>query len=139
MKKLCLLFILILTSCHEVSPSQRIDRYEYDDVRSYHIRLEEVFLHKEESYYIYFYQVDCYFCHGIKTKMIDFALHNGNIVYFVEVDKKVESLSFDRYSTLNTSDYRYAFANVTPQLSLVVSHVIKETYIGQQEILIIIE
>ena len=136
--KLLALFIL-LTGCSSASDSNVIHRYEYSDVRDKQISYLDVFNYGKEKYYIYYYQVHCYHCHGIKTKVISYALNSIDPFYFVEVDKDYGFISHTKEETIGSSNPYQAFALMTPQLSIVIGGVIKDTYIGEEEILNIIE
>ena len=103
------------------------------------ISYQDVFNMEEDEYYIYYYQESCYHCHGIKSKMINFALESEISFYFVEVVEDYGFLSRNKEDTIGTNDPMKAFALMTPQLSLVKYGYITETYIGEEEILNIIE
>ena len=132
------IIIASLVSC-STQESSSIHKYEYSDVEDKKISYLDVFMQPEESYYIYYYQESCYHCHGIKSKVIWFALNNTKAFYFVEVDKDYGFLSRTKEDTIGSNDPMTAFALMTPQLSLVESHYIVQTYIGNDEILNIIE
>ena len=103
------------------------------------ISYDEVFNINKAYYYIYYYQVNCYHCHGIKSKVIDFALRHKEEFYFIEIIEDKGFLSRTKEETIGTNDPLKAFALMTPQLSFVERGFIKETYIGNEEILNIIE
>ena len=133
-----LLFLPLLTSCgsNEVSSHQR---HEYSEIIDYHISYLDVFNQPHETYYVYYYQVNCYHCHGIKSKVIEYAIHSSIPFYFVKIEKDEGFLSHSKEETIGATDPYYAFSMMTPQLSLVYNQSIKETYIGMDEVLNIIE
>lgn len=133
-----LMFPILLTGC---SGSNNISftHYEYDVVSHLHISYEDVFNQWEDIYYIYYYQVDCYYCHGIKSKMIHYGLYGNIKMYFIEITEDYGFLSSAPEDTIGTSNYLEAFCKMTPQLSLVKDHIIVETYVGDEEILLVIE
>lgn len=133
-----LTFLLLLTSC-ETSPTQPSTKHGYSEISEMKISYLDVFNVEEDEYYIYYYQESCYHCHGIKSKVISFALDSDIGFYFVEVIEDYGFLSHTKEETIGTNDPMKAFALMTPQLSLVKNGYIAETYIGNEEILNIIE
>lgn len=131
--------LFLLTSCQAEPTSSSIHRYEYSEVESKMISYLDVFNVSETNYYLYYYQVDCYHCHGIKSKVISFALSNEEPFYFVEVKEDYGFISRTKEDTIGTNDPLKAFALMTPQLSYVRDGIISGTYIGDEEILNIIE
>lgn len=133
-----LLIFMLLSSCQtsQESPHQK---YEYDDVKEKMIDCMDVFQNKPERYYIYYFQVNCYHCHGIKSKVISYSLINDLPFYFVEIKEDIGFLSHSKEETIGTNDPLKAFSLMTPQLSLVEYGYITSTYIGDEEILNIIE
>ena len=138
MRRFLYLFFVVLQFGCKIE--QTINRkYEYDDVRYMHINAEDVFNVNEYQYYIYYYQVDCYHCHGIKSKIIGFALNCKIPFYFIEIKEDIGFLSHDKEETIGTNNYLKSFASVTPQLSLIKGGFLRETYLGSVQILNIIE
>ena len=131
--------LLLLTSCSAVDNDSSIHKYEYSEINDMKINYLDVFVQPENCYYIYYYQENCYYCHGIKSKVIHFALNTQYSFYFVEVKEDYGFLSRTKEDTIGTNDPMQAFALMTPQLSLVVDWRIKETYVGGEEILNVIE
>lgn len=129
----------LLTSCSQSATSSSIHKYEYNDVSDKMISYLDVFNYGKEKYFIYYFQVNCYHCHGIKSKVVSYAINSKNPFYFVEVEKDYGFLSHTKKETIGTSNPYEAFALMTPQLSIVSNGVIIETYIGEEEILNIIE
>lgn len=134
-----LLLFALLTRCSHPETSSSIHRYEYSDVSDKMISYLDVFNYGKEKYFIYYYQVNCYHCHGIKSKIISYALTSSDPFYFVDVDHDYGFLSHTKEETIGTSNPYEAFALMTPQLSIVEGGIIIETYIGDEEILNIIE
>ena len=134
-----IILFTFLTSCSNVDISSSIHNYEYSDISNKIINYLDVFNFGKEKYYIYYYQVNCYHCHGIKSKVIDYALYCEDPFYFVDVEKDYGFLSRTKEETIGTSNPYEAFALMTPQLSIVEGGKITETYIGDEEILNIIE
>ena len=133
-----LTFLLLLTSCqNNQTPSN--SKHEYSEIVEMKISYLDVFFIQDNEYYIYYYQESCYHCHGIKSKVISFALNSEVSFYFVEVIEDYGFLSRTKEDTIGTNDPLKAFALMTPQLSLVKNGYITETYIGDEEILNIIE
>lgn len=133
-----LIFLLLLTSCQNNQvPSN--SKHEYSEITELKISYLDVFNVEENEYYIYYYQENCYHCHGIKSKVITFALNSETSFYIVEVKEDYGFLSHIKEETIGTNDPMKAFALMTPQLSLVRNGYIAETYIGNEEILNIIE
>ena len=133
-----LTFLLLLTSCqNNQTPSN--SKHEYSEIVEMKISYLDVFSIQENEYYIYYYQESCYHCHGIKSKVISFALNSEVSFYFVEVIEDYGFLSRTKEDTIGTNNPMKAFALMTPQLSLVKNGYIAETYIGDEEILNIIE
>ena len=133
-----LLFCFLLVSC-DVADSTTSFKHDYSELITMNIKYDEVFKIEKELYYIYYYQTSCYHCHGIKSKVIDFAINHSDSFYFVEIIKDEGFTSRTKEDTIGTNDPLKAFALMTPQLSLVKNGIIAETYIGQEEILNIIE
>ena len=133
-----LTFLLLLTSC-QTSSTQSSTKHDYNEIAELKISYLDVFNVEENEYYIYYYQESCYHCHGIKSKVISFALDSDIGFYFVEVIEDYGFLSHTKEETIGTNDPMRAFALMTPQLSLVKNGYIAETYIGNEEILNIIE
>ena len=133
-----LTFLLLLTSC-QTSQTPSSTKHDYSEIAELKISYLDVFNVEENEYYIYYYQESCYHCHGIKSKVISFALDSDIGFYFVEVIEDYGFLSHTKEETIGTNDPMKAFALMTPQLSLVKNGYIAETYIGNEEILNIIE
>ena len=133
-----LISLLILGSC-STNTSSFIHKYEYSDIENKKVSYLDVFSCSNKRHYIYYYQVDCYHCHGIKSKIISFALYSEEDVYFIEVKEDYGFTSHTKEETIGTNNPLAAFALMTPQLSLVEKGRVKETYIGVDEILNIIE
>ena len=133
-----LTFLLLLTSC-QTSSTLSSTKHDYSEIVEMKISYLDVFKQEENEYYIYYYQENCYHCHGIKSKVINFALNSETSFYFVEVIEDYGFLSRTKEDTIATNDPLKAFALMTPQLSLVKNGYITETYIGDEEILNIIE
>lgn len=131
--------LFLLTSCSVADNDSSIHKYEYSEINDMKINYLDVFVQPEDCYYIYYYQENCYHCHGIKSKVIHFALSAQYSFYFVEVKEDYGFLSRTKEDTIGTNDPMQAFALMTPQLSLVVDWRIKETYVGDEEILNVIE
>ena len=131
--------LLLLTGCSSSSTSSSIHKHEYSEIIDKKISYLDVFNVEDSNYYLYYYQEDCYHCHGIKSKVISFALNSESAFYFIEVEKDYGFISRTKEDTISTNDPMKAFALMTPQLSLVDNGYIKETYIGVEEILNIIE
>ena len=138
-KFLSFLFIFLFLSSCSNSNSSSIHRHEYIDVIDKQISYLDVFNIDSSYYYIYYYQVDCYHCHGIKSKVIGFSLSTDDPFYFIEVKEDYGFTSRRKEDTLGSNDPLSAFAMMTPQLSIVEDGYIIETYIGDEEILNIIE
>ena len=133
-----LTFLLLLTSCQNNQTTSNL-KHEYSEIVEMKISCLDVFSIQENEYYIYYYQESCYHCHVIKSKIISFALNSEVSFYFVEVIEDYGFLSRTKEDTIGTNDPLKAFALMTPQLSLVKNGYITETYIGDEEILNIIE
>ncbi len=129
---------LLLVSCSNASTSF-IHKYEYSDIQDKMINYLDVFKQTEEKYYLYYFQLECYHCHGIKSKVISYALKNVTPFYFVQIDEDYGFLSHSKEETIGTNDPLKSFALMTPQLSLVECGYIIETYLGDKEILNVIE
>ena len=130
--------LLILTSCsNSFSSSSRI-KYDYPLIEEYKIPYTEVFNIDKEEYYIYYYQTMCYHCMKIKSTMIEYCLNNKGTMYFIEVLKDEGFRSIDKEDTIGATDPLDAFAFMTPQLSLVKYKTVIETYLGEEEIIKII-
>ena len=134
-----LTLLCLLTSCAPKETSSLIHKYEYSDVGDKMISYLDVFNCPENEYYIYYFQEKCYHCHGIKSKVIGFALSNKKPFYFVDIEKDYGFTSRTKEDTIGTNNPVEAFALMTPQLSIVEYGYIVETYIGDEEILNIIE
>lgn len=135
---LLLLISISLLGCKR-SEEASFRKYEYSDVSEKMIDPLEVFNDLSERYYIYYFQTSCYHCHGIKSKVISFSLEINEPFYFVEIVEDIGFLSHSKEETLGTNDPLKAFSLMTPQLSIVEHGYIVETYIGNEEILNIIE
>ena len=133
-----LLLLPLLVGCSSKDESTS-HKYEYDDVKDKQISYLDVFNVNSDKYYLYYYQVTCYHCHGIKSKVIQFAIDSYEPFYFVEVGEDYGFLSRSKEDTIGTNDPLKAFSTMTPQLSIVVDGFIIETYIGSEEIMNIIE
>ena len=59
--------------------------------------------------------------------------------YFINIDQDYGFLSHSKEETIGTNDPLKSFSMMTPQLSIVENGYVKETYIGVDEILNIIE
>lgn len=130
--------LLFLTSCSH-DPSSSIHKYEYSDVSDRIIPYTDVFKQEGDEYYIYYYQENCYHCHGIKSKIISYALKNDTPFFFIKIEEDYGFLSHSKEETIGTNDPLKAFSLMTPQLSKVKDEIIIETYIGNEEILNVIE
>ena len=137
--RIFLLLLFSFASCSSVPEAKENNKHDYVEVEHLKISYLDVFKQEGEMYYIYYYQISCYHCHGIKSKVIDYALNSKNLFYFVEVLEDYGFLSRTKEDTIGVSNPYKAFALMTPQLSKVTSGRISETYIGQEEILNIIE
>ena len=131
-------FLLLLTGCSTPS-TPSFHKHEYSEIEDRKISYLDVFNVESDRYYLYYYQESCYHCHGIKSKVISFALASKDPFYFVEVIEDYGFTSRNKEDTIGTNDPMQAFALMTPQLSIVESGFIVETYIGDEEILNIIE
>ena len=129
---------LVLTSCTSQRENSK-DKYNYDDVLDKQISYLDVFNVESSRYYLYYYQLNCYYCHGIKSKVIKFSLDSKIPFYFVEIKEDYGFLSHSKEETIGTNDPMRAFSMMTPQLSLVEDGTISETYLGEEEIMNIIE
>lgn len=135
-----LLLLPILTGCSTGQMSASSSRfYDYSEVEDKQISYLDAFKCKEAKYFIYYYQVDCYHCHGIKSKVIYYSLTIGEPFFFIEVDKDYGFLSRCKEDTIGTNNPYKAFALMTPQLSIVVNGYIAETYIGEDEVINLID
>lgn len=132
-----LLLFFILTSCSTASDSSII-KHDYSEIQDIQISYLDVFNQKEDEYYVYYYQTTCYYCHGIKSKIINYALNNPPF-YFIGIVEDEGFLSHIKEETIGATDPLHAFSMMTPQLSLIKDRKVKETYIGVDEILNIIE
>ena len=109
-------------SCSPISSSSqsivRIKNHDYDEIITAKINYFDVFNQNEDEYFLYYFSETCYHCVGIKNEIIDFALSSEVTVYFVEVEERF-GVYDDVNKTVGTSNPLEAFANQTPQLSLV--------------------
>lgn len=133
-----LLICMLLCSCG-TSQESASHKYEYDDVKDKMIDCMDVFNDKPVKYYIYYFQLTCYHCYGIKSKVISYSLNLEIPFYFVEIKEDIGFLSHSKEETIGTNDSLKAFSMMTPQLSLIEYGYIISTYIGEEEILNIIE
>ena len=133
-----LLSIFALCACNSEFDKTH-QKHDYDEVIDLHVSYLDIFNIELDEYYIYYYQIDCYYCHGIKSRIIEFALRSDINLYFINIEKDEGFLSHSLEDTIGASDPYYAFCFKTPQLSKVVDHKITETYLGDKDILILIE
>ena len=136
--KLVFLFVL-LVGCSTQSPSSRIPKHEYEEIKDKQISYRDVFNVEEDIYYLYYYQLTCYHCNGIKSRMIEYALHSEIPFYFIEIEKDEGFLSRTAEETIGTNNPMEAFALMTPQLSLVENGYVTITVHGKEEIMLLIE
>lgn len=92
----CLIALISIDSCAStVFPSFAYDgsrnedsfnetSYSYEDVASFFIPFEEIFLIDKLTYYIYFYASWCPVCNEIKDRVIAYALQHQNIYFLNE-------------------------------------------------------
>lgn len=138
-RNLLLLSFLLLSSCSIETTSSHFVVHNYDEIEEYKISYLDVFKRKDQVYYLYYYQTTCFHCTGIKTKIIEYAINSEIPFYFVEIEKDEGFLSYYPKDTIGTNNPLKAFARMTPQLSKVEKGKIKETVVGTEEILLIIE
>ena len=129
-RNLLLLSFLLLSSCSIETTSSHLIIHNYDEIEEYKISYLDVFKRKDQVYYLYYYQTTCFHCTGIKTKVIEYAIN---------LEKDEGFLSYYPEDTIGTNNPLKAFARMTPQLSKVEKGKIKETVVGTEEILLIIE
>lgn len=134
-----ILFIFLVMGCSTQTPSSRIPRHEYDEVKEKQISYRDVFNVPESKYYLYYYQLNCYHCHSMKSYIIDYAIHSSIPFYFVEIEKDEGFLSHNAKETIGTNNPLEAFALMTPQLSLVENGYVAITVHGKEEIMLLIE
>ena len=72
----------------------------------------------------YDYQGDCYHCHGIKSKVISYALNSSLPFYFIRINGDEEYESTTKEETIGKSYYLYSFSGMTPQLSYISNKVV---------------
>lgn len=137
-KFIILLSIFTLCACNNET-SISYQKHDYNEVENLHISYLDVFNIELEEYYIYYYQIDCYYCHGIKSKIIEFSFREDVNLYFINIEKDEGFLSYTLEDTIGATDPYHAFCFKTPQLSKVVHQKVVETYLGDKDILIIIE
>ena len=141
MRIFCLFFLILsISSCSLDRPSSStFVHHEYSEIEDKMISYLDVFKMEEEKYYLYYFQLTCYHCHGIKSTMIDFALNSKDKVYFINIEKDEGFLSLLKEETIGTNDPLKAFARMTPQFSVVENGFITHTVCGKEDILELIE
>lgn len=83
---LLLIPLTLLTSCQKSEDSSIKDSDftpYYNEVEDLHINWKDIFLMENEIYRIYVYSVTCTPCSMLREKIINYALKEGNNLYFI--------------------------------------------------------
>lgn len=132
---LIILTLLSLLSCSSYEESSNYSRHDYSEIKHLTISYLDVFKMEKDRYYIYYYQENCYYCMGIKSKVIEYALNYEGAFFFINIEKDEGFLSNSREDTIMTNDPLKAFCLMTPQLSIVEGGYIIETFLGDEEVI----
>lgn len=85
MKRTLLTFILLLTSCS----FNHGKVYDYQDVENLKIQANDILNLAKTKYFVYIYNLNCYYCNLIKQDIISYALSNKYPTYFLEYDETI--------------------------------------------------
>lgn len=114
MKKILLLSIL-LCSCSNNNIS---------------IRLEDIFLQKEESYFVMFYLDSCTACRNAKLKINELHKRFNIICYFIDLFEY--SFSLESQNNIGVCNYQNINVIRVPTLLKIEKRIINEEYIGYE-------
>ena len=131
-KKLFYLPILLIGCSQNIEPI----KHNYHEIKDALISWSDIFIQKEDSYYVYFYSELCGHCTSIKQDVISFYLKETYTMYFVCTDyEKVIGPKGDIRGIDNIDDF-YIFG--TPFMVKLVDHIVTSYYSGSSEILALI-
>jgi len=86
MKKLFLIFILIITSSCKITIREKpnFSDFDYSDFESVHLNYFELFSVQKPHYFAYIYSKWCGHCQNIKYKVFEFLYYHFEEFYFIE-------------------------------------------------------
>lgn len=80
-----LLPLILLTGCHQKNSEEQSSKKDpfYNEVENLHIEWKDMFLDKEEPFYVYVYSITCPPCSSLREQVVTFAQANYVPFYFV--------------------------------------------------------
>lgn len=97
------------------------------------IDIENVFLQKEESYYVLFYLDSCLSCRNVKVFFIKKKPSLNHNLYYIDVKNADFMVDFDK-SNVELKNYLDIKIHFVPTLFIIENKMVKEEIIGQKEI-----
>ncbi|MCQ2087381.1 MAG: thioredoxin family protein [Bacilli bacterium] len=97
------------------------------------IEWKDLFNQKEESYFIYVFSYDCFYCKQTKMQILEFYEKSNYQLYFVEYTKEVP-IGHNITNTLGKKEIKDVFIKGTPSLILINDGVIKINVAGKSEV-----
>lgn len=126
MKKISILLsLIILGGCKNKSDDVI---YTYSMVEEYFIDSGDIFLMKEEQYYVYIFSYNCLHCQNIKSLIIKQALTHEYLIYFLHYNGDMKICGNDL--ELNKDFCIYG----TPTLILVNNGLPTYMFVGEEQI-----
>ena len=117
-KKVFLSFLALLTSCNEIVPESETIQEVTIEYPSSFIQWSELFTQESNSYFIYVFAYDCYYCNLLKKKVICFHETCKFPVYFCEYTKSIP-IAHDIDNTIGKNKIDDVFIKGTPTLILI--------------------
>ena len=118
MKKITLFLFPLLISCNSASPLQVKDEPKMIEYPDSFIAWGGLFDKTEESYFVYIFAYDCYYCNELKSKVVDFYNKSQVHVYFCEYSKSIP-IDHNIEATIGLSNIDNMFIKGTPTLILI--------------------
>ena len=89
MKKISLFLFPLLIGCNSTIPLQEKDEPTMIEYPDSFIAWGGLFDKSEESYFVYIFAYDCYYCNELKSKVVNFYNKSQLHVYFCEYSKSI--------------------------------------------------
>lgn len=142
-KNILLIFAsILLTGCvpssqtketYEISPVEVPVEHDYSEVSGFHIQWSTIFSQKPQTYYVYFYSLNCSHCANLKNTIIEKALKRNDI-FFVRASNN-DKLSNDVKNTIGVGFADDFSILGYPSMAKIVDRKVEKNVAGKSQIL----
>ena len=128
---LCCFCFNLLISCQNNSMANRT--YDYSDFIHLQIKWDDVFIQKEDCYWVYFYSHECYYCESFKNEMLNYVAISKKKIYLLSYQESIPIRS-NIQATIGANNIEQMWFGGTPSLLCLENKFVIENILGVQNI-----